>query len=165
MCPASDAAIVTPQARMVFEGRVRIKAACSTALCCTLVLPIPSHDCYAKPLLALLCSDVLATYACSSVNFDLFMSGPLLGPNFSIRWTSYWASQQSLPESKRKFPANGRTVPACPVLIDSRSFRQSSNKKTQHNKVLCWVFPSRTSRVAKPGLQLATRPRIRHFRV
>ena len=61
MCPASDAAIVMPRARMVFAGRVQIKAACSVALCCTLVLPIPSHDCCAKRLLALLCSDVLAT--------------------------------------------------------------------------------------------------------
>ncbi len=60
MYPASDAAIVMPRARMVFEGRVQIKAACSKALCCALVLPIPSHDRYAKPLLALLRSDVLA---------------------------------------------------------------------------------------------------------
>ena len=51
MCPASDAAIIMPQARMVFEGRVQIKAACSKALCCTLVLPIPSHDDCAKLLL------------------------------------------------------------------------------------------------------------------
>ena len=50
-----------PRARMVFAGRVQIKAACSKALCCTLVLPIPSHDRCAKLLLALLCSDVLAT--------------------------------------------------------------------------------------------------------
>ena len=61
MCPASDAAIFMPRARMVFAGRVQIKAACSKALCCTLVLPIPSHDCCAKLLLALLRSDVLAT--------------------------------------------------------------------------------------------------------
>jgi hypothetical protein len=61
MCPASDAAIVMPQARMVFEGRVQIKTACSKALCCTLVLPILSHDCCAKLLLALFRSDVLAT--------------------------------------------------------------------------------------------------------
>ena len=61
MCPASDAAIVMPQARMVFEGRVQIKAACSKALCCTLVLPIPSHDFCAKPLLVLFRSDALAT--------------------------------------------------------------------------------------------------------
>ena len=60
MYPASDAAIVMPRARMVFEGRVQIKAACSKALCCALVLPIPSHDRCAKPLLALLRSDVLA---------------------------------------------------------------------------------------------------------
>ena len=60
MCPASDAALVMPRARMVFEGRVQIKAACSKALCCTLVLPIPSHDCCAKLLLALFRSDVLA---------------------------------------------------------------------------------------------------------
>ena len=60
MCPASDAALVMPRARMVFEGRVQIKAACSKALCCTLVLPIPSHDCCAKLLLALVRSDVLA---------------------------------------------------------------------------------------------------------
>ena len=49
------------RARMVFEGRVQIKAACSKALCCALVLPIPSHDCCAKPLLALFRSDALAT--------------------------------------------------------------------------------------------------------
>ncbi len=61
MYPASVAALVMPRARMMFEGRVQIKAACSTALCCTLVLPIPSHDYCAKLLLALLCSDVLAT--------------------------------------------------------------------------------------------------------
>ena len=29
MCPAFDAAIIMPQARMVFAGRVQIKAACS----------------------------------------------------------------------------------------------------------------------------------------
>ena len=46
---------------MVFEGRVQIKAACSRALCCTLVLPIPSHDYCAKLLLVLFRSDVLAT--------------------------------------------------------------------------------------------------------
>jgi hypothetical protein len=56
-----DAAFHMPQARMVFEGRVQIKAACSKALCCTLVLPIPSHDDCAKLLLALFRSDVLAT--------------------------------------------------------------------------------------------------------
>jgi len=50
-----------PRARMVFEDRVQIKAACSKALCCTLVLPIPSHDDCAKLLLALFRSDVLAT--------------------------------------------------------------------------------------------------------
>ena len=44
MYPASVAAIITPRARMVFAGRVQIKAACSMALCCALVLPIPSHD-------------------------------------------------------------------------------------------------------------------------
>lgn len=61
MYPASDAASRMPRARMVFEGRVQIKAACSKALCCTLVLPIPSHDDCAKLLLALFRSDVLAT--------------------------------------------------------------------------------------------------------
>jgi len=61
MYPASDAAVVLPRARMVFEDRAQIKAACSVALCCTLVLPIPSHDCCAKLLLALFRSDVLAT--------------------------------------------------------------------------------------------------------
>ena len=61
MYPASDAAICVPRARMVFEGQVQIKAACSKALCCTLVLPILSHDCCAKLLLALFRSDVLAT--------------------------------------------------------------------------------------------------------
>jgi hypothetical protein len=61
MCPASGAAIFMPWARMVSAGRVQIKAACSMALCCALVLPIPSHDRYAKPLLALFRSDVLAT--------------------------------------------------------------------------------------------------------
>jgi hypothetical protein len=50
-----------PRARMVFAGRVQIKAACSEALCCTLDLSIPSHDRCAKPLLALFRSDVLAT--------------------------------------------------------------------------------------------------------
>ena len=61
MCPASSAAVIMLRARMVSEGRVQIKAACSKALCCTLVLPIPSHDCCAKLLLALVRSDVLAT--------------------------------------------------------------------------------------------------------
>ena len=61
MYPASVAAVVMPRARMVFAGRVQIKAACSKALCCTLVLPIPSHDRCAIPLLALFRSDVLAT--------------------------------------------------------------------------------------------------------
>lgn len=31
---------------------------------------------------------------CSSVNFDLFMSGPLLGPDSSSRWRSYRGSRQ-----------------------------------------------------------------------
>ena len=48
------------RARMVFEDQVQIKAACSKALCCTLVSPIPSHDRCAIQLLALLRSDVLA---------------------------------------------------------------------------------------------------------
>ena len=61
MYPASVAAIVLPRARMMFEYRIQIKAACSEALCCTLVLPIPSHDYCAKLLLALLRADVLAT--------------------------------------------------------------------------------------------------------
>jgi hypothetical protein len=61
MCPASDAASHMPQARMVFAGRVQIKAACSKALCCALVFPIPSHDRCAIPLLALIRSDALAT--------------------------------------------------------------------------------------------------------
>ena len=46
---------------MVFAGRVQIKAACSEALCCTLGLPIPSHDRCAIPLLAVFRADVLAT--------------------------------------------------------------------------------------------------------
>ena len=61
MCPAADAAIITTRARMVFEGRFQIKAACSEALCCSLVVPIPSHDCSAKLLPALFPSDVFAT--------------------------------------------------------------------------------------------------------
>lgn len=61
MYPASFAATIMPRARMVFEDRVQIKATCSMALCCTLALPIPSHDYCARLLLALLCSDVLAT--------------------------------------------------------------------------------------------------------
>jgi hypothetical protein len=60
MYPASFAASYMPRARMVFEGRVQIKAACSMALCCTLVFPIPSHDCCARLLLALFRFDVLA---------------------------------------------------------------------------------------------------------
>ena len=48
---------------MVFEGRGQIKAACSMALCCTLGVPIPSHDRCAIPLLALFRSDVLAAVA------------------------------------------------------------------------------------------------------
>ena len=50
-----------PRARVVFAGRVQIKAACSKALCCALGVPIPSHDRCAIPLLALFRSDVLAT--------------------------------------------------------------------------------------------------------
>ena len=52
-----------PRARMVFAGRVQIKAACSMALCCALVLPIPSYDPCAIPLLALFRSDALAAVA------------------------------------------------------------------------------------------------------
>jgi len=52
-----------PRARMVFAGRVQIKAACSMALCCALGVPILSHDRCAMPLLALSRSDVLATAA------------------------------------------------------------------------------------------------------
>lgn len=62
MYPASLAAGYMPRARMVFAGRVQIKAACSKALCCALVFPIPSHDRCAKLLVALLRSDALATY-------------------------------------------------------------------------------------------------------
>ncbi|BCH61959.1 hypothetical protein RvVAR0630_pl01010 (plasmid) [Agrobacterium vitis] len=61
MYPACDAAINMPRARMVFADRVHIRAACSKALCCKLVVPIPSHDRCAKRLLALFCSDALAT--------------------------------------------------------------------------------------------------------
>lgn len=61
MCPASVAAICMPRARMEFAGRVQIKAACSKALCCTLVLPTLSPDRCAKLLLALFRSDVLST--------------------------------------------------------------------------------------------------------
>lgn len=61
MYPAFIAAIVLPRARMVFADWVQIKAACSKALCCPLVLPIPSHDRCAKLLFALFRSDVLAT--------------------------------------------------------------------------------------------------------
>ena len=61
MCPASVAAVCMPRARMVFAGRVQIKAACSKALCCRLVFPIPSHDHCAILLLALLRADALAT--------------------------------------------------------------------------------------------------------
>jgi hypothetical protein len=32
---------------------------------------------------------------CSSVNFDLLISGPLLGPDSSIRWTSYRGAQHT----------------------------------------------------------------------
>lgn len=60
MCPASVAAVYVPRARMVFAGRVQINAACSKALCCRLVFPIPSHDRCAIPLFALLRSDALA---------------------------------------------------------------------------------------------------------
>jgi len=58
-----DAAFHMPRARMVFAGRVQIKATCSITLCCTLVLPIPSHNCCAKLLPALFRSDVLVTYS------------------------------------------------------------------------------------------------------
>lgn len=61
MCPASVAAVYMPRARMVFAGRVQIRAACSRALRCALVFPLPSHDRCAIPLLALLRSDALAT--------------------------------------------------------------------------------------------------------
>ncbi len=56
-----DAVIVMPRARMVFAGRNQIKAACSMALCRTLVLPAPSYDRCVKRLSALLRSDGLAT--------------------------------------------------------------------------------------------------------
>ena len=52
-----DAALQLPRARMVFADQVQIKAACSKALCCGLVFPIPSHDRCAKLLLALFRSD------------------------------------------------------------------------------------------------------------
>ena len=58
-----------PRARVVVEDRVQIKAACSVALCCALVLLIPSHDCCAIPLLAFLRSDVpqpLTAYAAAT---------------------------------------------------------------------------------------------------
>ncbi len=61
MCPAFFTAIVMLRARMVFEGRVQIKAACPKALCCAPGLPIPSHDDCAKLLLSLLRSALLAT--------------------------------------------------------------------------------------------------------
>ena len=54
---------------MVFAGRIQIKAACSKALCCTLGVPIPSHDRCAIPLLTFPCADALAalpTYAATA---------------------------------------------------------------------------------------------------
>ena len=60
ICPASCGPEM-PRARMVFAGRVQINAACSKALCCTLVFPIPSHDRCAILSAALFRSDVLAT--------------------------------------------------------------------------------------------------------
>ena len=65
MYPASVAAIDMPPARMVFAGRVQIKAACSMARVAQLVFLIMSHDRFAKGLLALFRSDVsrlLTTY-------------------------------------------------------------------------------------------------------
>lgn len=38
-----SAASYMPRASMMFEGRVQVKAACATALCCTLDHPILSH--------------------------------------------------------------------------------------------------------------------------
>ena len=61
MCPAPVAALCMPRARMVFEGRVQIKAAGAMAACCAATSSIPSRDCYTKLLVAVLCSDVLAT--------------------------------------------------------------------------------------------------------
>ena len=51
------------RARMVVEDRVQINAACSEALCCTLGLPIPSHDRCAITVADLFRSDDLATVA------------------------------------------------------------------------------------------------------
>ena len=50
-----------PRARMVFADQVQIKAACSMARVAQLVFLILSHDGFAKGLLALFRSDVLAT--------------------------------------------------------------------------------------------------------
>ena len=50
-----------PRARMVYAAQVQIKAACSLARVAQLVLLILSHDRFAKGLLALFRSDVLAT--------------------------------------------------------------------------------------------------------
>ncbi len=94
MCPASDAANYMPRARMVFADRVQIKAACSSALCCTLVLPIPSHDYCAKLLLALFRSDALATY------------GWLMPPR---------------PETGRRRPGPSRPKRSAPSCLTSRT--------------------------------------------
>ena len=55
--------LIPPAYVKPFVKRQKIDAACSKALCCTLVLPVPSHDCCAKLLLALFRSDALATYS------------------------------------------------------------------------------------------------------
>ena len=68
------------RARMVFGGRVQIKAACPKTLCCALVLPIPSHDDCAKRLLALLRSDALATLTAYAA-----AAGDLQPPPWAIR--------------------------------------------------------------------------------
>lgn len=51
MRPAPVAAIVLPPVRMVFAGRVQIKAAGPEALWCALLAPIRCHDRCAKPRL------------------------------------------------------------------------------------------------------------------
>ena len=64
MCPAYDAALHMPLARMVFEGQVQIRATCLKALCCKLAFPTPSHDYCAKLLKTFLAPQSPQPLAC-----------------------------------------------------------------------------------------------------
>lgn len=67
---------------------------------------------------------------CPSVNFDLFMSGPLVRPDSSIRWASYRGSQQAKHTDAFDAHDGGARMRAVLVLLDDG--REAARHGTGH---------------------------------